>query len=131
MLRINSYPLALRTKQLLSSLSDTRCDNRRYGFFTRTLIFCSAAAVMHYDVISRLLVALVNRYLVAPMVGYFDDFAAIARATIGQASLDAFSRFCSLLRVQLKEEKSEVWTASVFVGPLGAPPHAPLMCGNC
>ena len=37
--------------------------HRWYGFVTRTLIFGSVADVLHYNVLPRLLVALVNRYL--------------------------------------------------------------------
>ena len=37
--------------------------HRWYGFVTRTLIFWSVADVLHYNVLPRLLVALVNRYL--------------------------------------------------------------------
>ena len=54
-------------------------EHRWYGFLTRALIFGSVAAVLHYNVLSRLIVVLVNRYLGIPPVGYFDDFAAIIR----------------------------------------------------
>ena len=38
-------------------------EHRWYGFVTRALIFGSADAVLHYNVLPRLFVVLVNRYL--------------------------------------------------------------------
>ena len=82
--------------------------NRRNGFVARTLIFGSAAAVLRYNVSSRLLVDVANRYVGIPLVGYCDYFAAIARSTLGQASLDAFARFCSMMGFHLKDGNSEM-----------------------
>lgn len=94
--------------------------NRRYGFVTRTLIFGAAAAVLRYNVISRLLVALVIRYMGIALVCYFDDFAATIRPTLGQEPLDAFALFCSLMGFQLEEQKSDVGPSAVFLGRLGS-----------
>ena len=44
-------------------------EHRWYGFLTRTLIFGSVAAVLHYNVLPRLMVVLVKRYLGIPPVG--------------------------------------------------------------
>ena len=82
------------------------------------------AAVLRYNVLSPFLVALVNRYLGIPLVGYFDEFAAIVRKTLGRAALGAFTRSCSLLGFQLKEAKSAVGPAVVFLGLLGHFPCA-------
>ena len=99
-------------------------NSRWYGFVTRTLIFGSVAAVLHYNVFSRIIVALVNRYLGIPLLGYFDDFAAIIRKTLGREALAAFTSFCTTLGIQLKEEKSEVGPRVVFLGLLGSFPCA-------
>lgn len=68
-------------------------ESRRYGFVSRTQIFGSGAAVLRYNVLSRLLTALDNRYMGIPMIGYFDDFSEIIRSRIGQAPIDTFKRF--------------------------------------
>ena len=68
------------------------------------------------------MVALVNRYIGIPLVDYSDDFAAIIRATIGQAALDAFARFCSMLGVQLKDGKSKLGRSVISLGLLGSSP---------
>ena len=72
-------------------------EHRWYGFVTRTLISGSLADVLHYNVLPRLLVVLVNRYLGIPMVGYFDDFAAIIRNVAGKEAMGVFARFFSLV----------------------------------
>ena len=72
---------------------------------------------------------LANRYLGIPLVGYFDDFAAIIRRVLGKAALDTLTRFCALLGFQMKSEKSQVGPAVVFLGLLGVPP-ARLTAGN-
>ena len=90
-----------------------------YGFVTRTLIFGSIAAVLHYNVISRILVALTDRVLGIPLVGYFGDFAAMIRAVFGEDALRAFAEFCRLLGFQLKPVKSSVGNSPVFLGLLG------------
>ena len=69
-------------------------EHRWYGFATRTLIFGSVAAVLHYNVLPRLLVAPVTRYLGIPLAGYFDDFAAIIREALAKEALGTFTRFC-------------------------------------
>ena len=97
-------------------------ENRWYGFFTRTLIFGSVPAVLRYNGLSRMIVALVSLYLGIPLVGTFDDIAAIIRATVGQASIDAFARFCSLWGSQLKEGEFEVGPSMVFLGLVGPSP---------
>ena len=97
-------------------------NHRWYGFIARALIFGSVSAVLHYNVLPRLMVVLANRYLGIPLVGYFDDFAAIIRKVLGKASLDTFARSCALLGFQLKGEKSQVGPAVASLGLLGVTP---------
>ena len=73
-------------------------ENRWYSFVARTLIFVSAADVMRYNVPPRLLADWPNRYLVIPLMGYFDDFAEITRSCIGDAPF-VLSRVSSTWRV--------------------------------
>ena len=95
-------------------------ENRRYGFVARTLICGSAAAVLRFNVLSRMIVALVNRYLGIPPVGYMDVFSAIIRARHGHAALYRFNRFFPLLGFRRKGEKSEVGASAACLGLLGS-----------
>ena len=90
-----------------------------FGFVTRTLVFGSIAAVLHYNVFSRILAELTIRCLGIPLVIYFDDFAAIIRAQLGEKALAIFTRFCSVLGITLKPGKSQVGSKIVFLGLLG------------
>ena len=79
-----------------------------FGFVTRTLVFGSVAAVLHYNVISRIWAALCCRPLGIPLAGYFGDFAALARAGLAEEALRVFPRFCEMLGFVLKPGKSSV-----------------------
>ena len=85
------------------------------------------AAVPHYNVLPRLLAVLANRYLGIPMVGHFDDFAAIIRKVMGKEPLNVSTLFCALLGFQLKDGKSHVGPDIVFLGPLG---HFPCLANG-
>ena len=71
-----------------------RASKLWYGFVTRALIFGSVAAVLHYNAISRILVALANRVLGIPLGGYLGDFASMIRAVFGEDPLRVFAEFC-------------------------------------
>ena len=116
-------------KQLLSGPADQATaiisvqypdGNRRYGFADRALISVSVAAVLRYNVFSRLLADLVSRYVGIPLVGYFDDFAEIIGATLGQAALGAVARFYSLMGFQPKDENSKMGQSSASLGLSGS-----------
>ena len=93
-----------------------------FGFVTRTLVFGSVAAVLHYNILSRIWSALCCHLLGIPLVGYFDDFAALIRAGLAEEALRVFPRFCSLLGFVLKPGKSSVGNAVVSLGLLGTFP---------
>ena len=62
-----------------------RAKNAWFGFVARAFICGPNSAVLRYNVISRILVARISRFLGgAPLVGYFDDFAAMIRAQLGE-----------------------------------------------
>ena len=92
---------------------------RWYGFVSRTLVFGSTTDVLHYNALSRIITSLTNRCLGIPLVGYFDDFAALIRKHLGQKALGSFTRFFALLGIQLKPGKSEVGSSITFLGLLG------------
>ena len=60
-----------------------------------------------------------NRYFAIPMVGYFDDFASIARKAMGKDAMGVSDGFFRLLGFQMKRDKSHVGSAVVFLGLLG------------
>ena len=99
-------------------------NGRRFGFVSRTLVFGDTAAVLHYNVFSRLITALVNRMLGIPPICFFDDFAAMIHRMHSQKAMTALSRFCELLGVTLKTGKSEVGTRVAFLGLHGWFPTA-------
>ena len=90
-----------------------------YGFISRTLMFGAIAAVLHYNVFSRLLSELVSKLLGIPLLCFFDDFGAIVPASIADRALAAFTAFCTKLGIKLKVEKSEVGQKVTFLGLLG------------
>ena len=92
---------------------------RRHAYVSRTLVFGSAAAVLRYNVLSRLLAALTNRRIGILLVCYFGDFSDLVRRVLGGKSLEVSSRFFPLLGFQLKPGKSMVGPSLCFLGLLG------------
>ena len=74
-------------KNAIVSIRDPS-TRRRHGFVSRTLVFGSVDAVLHYNVLSRILTALTNRCLGIPLVGYFGDFAALIRLVLGDQAIE-------------------------------------------
>lgn len=66
------------------------------------------AAVLHYNVFSRLVTAISNRMFGIPLVRFFDDFVALVSLLLASKALGAFSRFFALLGIQTILQKSEV-----------------------
>ena len=97
-------------------------DNRWYGFMSRTLMFGAIAAVIHYNVFSRLLAELTCKIFGIPIVSYFDDFGALLPSPLAKRGLEVFTAFCSHLGITLKKTKSEVGPKITYLGLLGAFP---------
>ena len=89
-------------------------DGKRYGFMPNSLMFGSAASVIHYNVFSRILVELVNGISGIHTVGYFDDFGGFAPIELTREALGIFSEFCEILGIELKITKSERGNGSSF-----------------
>ena len=87
-----------------------------FGFKPKTLLFGSAAAVLHYNCLSRLLASLACRILMLPTIGYFGDFGFFAYAPDSAMDMATFSEFCSLLGLSLKMAKSSIGTRNTFLG---------------
>ena len=97
-------------------------DNRWYGFFSSTLLFGAVAAVIHYNIFSRMISELMCRIFGIPMLSYFDDFGALLTAAMAHEGLDTFTKWRSLLGIKLKTAKSVVWESVTFLGLAGSFP---------
>ena len=97
-------------------------DGRWYGFMSRTLMFGAVAAVIHYNVFSRIISELMCRLFGIPMLSYFDDFGGLLPAKLARQGLSTFSRWCEILGISLKLEKSEVGANITFLGLKGSFP---------
>lgn len=93
-----------------------------HGFRSRTLMFGSVAAVLHYNIFSRLVTAVFTRLFGIPLICFFDDFAALLPAQLAGKGLAVFTRFCELLGIRLKRAKSEVGPVITFLGLQGTFP---------
>ena len=69
-------------------------DHRRYGFFSRTWVFGAIAAVLRYNVFSRILAELTTFYLGIPLLSFFGDFGALVPSFLSSADLQTFTSFC-------------------------------------
>ena len=70
--------LPLRQKDMdLAVITLCGPDGRWYGCRSRSLIFGSTAAVVHYNTFSRMLVTLFSRLFGIPAVAYFEDFGFV------------------------------------------------------
>ena len=94
-----------------------------FGFRSRTLMFGSLAAVLHYNIFHRLITALFNRLFRTPLIFFFDDFAALPPKEVAPKGLAVFARFCTLLGIRLETSNSEVGPAIAFLGLQGAFPN--------
>ena len=90
-----------------------------FGFVSRTLVLGAAAAVLRYNVFSRLLTSLVNRMFGIPPICFFDDFAALISRLLGSKAIQVCSFFCFLLGIQLGTNKSDVGGRITFLGLRG------------
>ena len=98
-----------------------RCptDGKWYAFRSRTMVFGAVAAVLHYNVFSRVLAELFTKLFGIPILSFFDDFGALIPGPLAKAALEAFKAFCELLGIRLKAEKEEVGPRVTFLGLRG------------
>lgn len=81
-------------------------DDTRYGLLRRTIMFGAVAAVLRYNVFSRILSELAPHHLGAPLRCFFGDFGSIDPGELAGNSLLPFAEFRSKSGVKLKSEKS-------------------------
>ena len=90
-----------------------------FGFSPRTQLFGSTASVLHYNCFSRLLTTWLTRILRLPVLGCFDDFGFFTTKESDVTTLQQVLRFCDILGIPLKIQKSEVGTVITFLGLRG------------
>ena len=78
-------------------------DGLRHGFIPHTQLFGPAAAVLHYDCLSRVIASLTCRALKILCVGYFDDFGIGLPECLVKTALDIFASCKEALFVISKE----------------------------
>ena len=93
-------------------------DGRWYCFVRSTLLFGAVAAVIHYNVFSRIISELMFRIFGAQIISYFDDFGGTLPDSMEIEGLNTFTRWCILLVICLKYKKSEVGGNITFLGIL-------------
>ena len=82
-------------------------DGLLYGLIPRSQLFGSAAAVLHYDCLSRVIASLTRSALKIPCVGYYDDFGIVLPECSIKTALNVFASFNKALFIIPKEKKSE------------------------
>ena len=95
----------------LQSPEDEKC----YGFIPKTQLFGSAAAVLRYNCLSRVIASLACRVLKLPCVGYCGDFAIAAPRILINEALEASTKLNDLLLIILKKKKSEAGRVLEFL----------------
>ena len=93
-----------------------------YGFRSRTLMFGPVAAVLHYNVFSRLIAAIFTRAFGIPLICFFGDFAALLPRLLVRKGLAVFTAFCDTLGAWLKSAKLELGQSATFPGLRGKYP---------
>ena len=90
----------------------------------KTQISGSIASVLHYNVLSRILVSIFNRVFGIPMIGYFDDFGFLIPSSLSSDALQLVHQVCQMLGVKLKPDKSSIGRIATFLGLRGSFTHS-------
>ena len=112
-------PLEWAKHSLASVALRSPGDGRRYGFTSRTLLFGAIAAVLHYNVFSRIIDSLGFRCFGTPAISYFDDFGSLLPATLAARGLAVSTSFREHIGVTLAGRKSEVGPKIAYLVLLG------------
>ena len=117
-------PMCMGHQKLAVIALRSPADDRWYGFFSRTMVFGAVAAVLHYNVFSRILSEITTKLFGIPLLCFFDDFGALIPADLAERALGTFTAFCQKLGIKLKSEKSEHGVRVTFLGLEGYFPCA-------
>ena len=115
----NQLPLREEHSRPESVTLRNPADGCRHSFRSRTLLFGAVAAVLRYNVFSRISDALFARLFGIPVLSFFDDFGALVPSPLSQKALGARTAFCKLLRITLNAEKADAGPRVTFLGLRG------------
>ena len=96
-------------------------DKQRYGLLIRTMVSGAVAAVLRYNVFTRIAAELSAKILGIPVV-FLGYVGSLIPGTLGQKALSIFNRFCRPLGISLKTAESRVGERVVFSASMG-PSH--------
>ena len=101
--------LPAATKDELAAAATLRhpTDGMWYGFIPHTQLFGPAAAVLHYNCLSRVIASLTRSALKIPCVGDYDDFGIVLPECLIKTALNISTSFNKALFIIPKEKKSE------------------------
>lgn len=86
-------PIALKDRRNAIMALRAPSNGRRFGFAPRALMFSATAAVLLYNVFSRLITAIVNMMMGIPLICFFGHFAAIAHQILACKAMAVFGPF--------------------------------------
>ena len=86
------------------------------GFRTRTHLFGPAAAVLRYNVLSRIIASLLRLLLAIPTMWYFGDFGFPTRPAGATETMAAPVECLSIYALTPKVGKSDIWTFNTSLG---------------
>ena len=81
------------------------------------------ASVFHYNVLSRIMAAIINRLFGIPPIAFYDDLGAPTPFELGEEALDTVSEARRLLETILNPRKCDCGNPLSFLGLLGAYPN--------
>lgn len=93
----------------------------RAAFPPGGLLFGAASAALRYNCFSRLHAALLGAISGPPFIGYLCDFGALDPSKLAPIALRSFERFCEIVGIQLRVDKTECANSLVLIGLKGIP----------
>ena len=117
-----TLPLAPDSAKLCLVTLRNPTDSKWYGFWPRTLLFGAVAAVLHYNCFSRIIEIWANRLFGLPVVNYFDDMGCLILSQISKAGLNTFRKFCRIVVIILRKDKTDIGREVTFLGLRGTFP---------
>ena len=84
-------------------------DNRRFGLLPRALLYGAVAAVLHYNIFSRILAVINDIFPGFPAANYFDDYGFPLPESLVRMGCRIFRAVCGQAGVIItKKKKTEV-----------------------
>ena len=96
-----------------------------FAFLPRTLLFGATAAVLHYNVFSRILAAILNRLFGIPLISFYDDLGTPMIEELAPEALSLIIEVSRLLGVILNQKKCDLGNPLSFLGLLASFPQSP------